>query len=1026
MSSINTNMSAMVAQSNIEKQTKEMNDAMARLSSGLRINSAADDAAGTAIASKMESQVRSLDMAIRNSYDAISMTQTAEGALGEMENVLQRIRELSVQAGNSTLSDSDRSSIQKEVDALVSELDSIASKTNFNGVKLLDGSRDSVTFQTGIDASDSLNVALESSDANALGLKGGSFVNTFTSGRVSATDYSSDTLATGAIKINGKNMISGSTAFNTDLSASGADAARILAAQINSNTSVHGAVATAFNELTSAQKATFSQSAVFSINGDDVAVAKDAADLVRIINRDVSEVTAALNANGTITLSNDNGDDIVFAAGSGSLQGAVDVGLIATTSDTDYRGYIELNNKDGSQVSIEAANIQNGYSSDVGTIADVQALGFNESNNDNSISSGTVSSNAITTAHDIKINDVAIGVSTSASAASKVIAINALTSEHGVTASASNRVELQLDFDNVPTAATKTFDFTGITTGTQVLKDGTNTYTAAFDTDIATTLSNFVTTINAGSNTYTASASGNNLVLTAGASGNNQPDFDTGLTFQVRKENVAEVDTVTLNAATNAIYSAVEITDGTSTATVIQTTADAAGHFDQLKTKIAAVTDFSSDVNIDQTDSSDDTNGGITFTAAEPGRAISGTYGLNQLVASAVTVAAGTTETQTVTGSSTQRDVFTLNLDSGDITSTSGEVLEHANVLGTNGGVVELTFTSSEGTGVVYQEMPSVSGTTATTDTLIAALAAKINARTDFAFSAAVDANGDLALTAGANGAGVLTTNTVALAVYSWAADDAEVKADTTNNTTGSSISATNTTSSTSSTITLNGSDVTISASHEMTDVVSSINNANIGDLRATVEATTGNLVLSSVSGADITIKDTQAQSIVASMEDVTSTAQTLTVSALTTGITNRGQIHLANQDGSLIKLSGDNISEIGAKEQSSTSAVQSINLSVESIDNANAALAKIDSAIEKVTAFRSSFGAVENRIDASINNLSTLKLNTEAAKSRIEDADFAAETSKMTKSQILSQAATSMLAQANASKQNLLALLQG
>ena len=116
---------------------------------------------------------RSLGMAIRNSYDAISMTQTAEGALGEMENVLQRIRELSVQAGNSTLSDSDRSSIQKEVDALVSELDSIASKTNFNGVKLLDGSRDSVTFQTGIDASDSLNVALESSDANALGLKGG-------------------------------------------------------------------------------------------------------------------------------------------------------------------------------------------------------------------------------------------------------------------------------------------------------------------------------------------------------------------------------------------------------------------------------------------------------------------------------------------------------------------------------------------------------------------------------------------------------------------------------------------------------------------------------------------------------------------------------------------------------------------------------------------------------------------------------------------------------------------------------------
>ena len=98
----------------------------------------------------------------------------------------------------------------------------------------------------------------------------------------------------------------------------------------------------------------------------------------------------------------------------------------------------------------------------------------------------------------------------------------------------------------------------------------------------------------------------------------------------------------------------------------------------------------------------------------------------------------------------------------------------------------------------------------------------------------------------------------------------------------------------------------------------------------------------------------------------------------------------------------------------------------METLASANASLELIDKAIDKVSLFRSSFGAVENRIDASINNLTTLKVNTEAAKSRIEDADFAQETSQMTKSQILSQAATSMLAQANASKQNLLALLQG
>ena len=112
MTSVNTNMAALVAQKNNLEQQARLDMAMARLSSGKRINSAADDAAGSAIAAKMESQVRSLDVAIRNGHDAISMTQTAEGALGEIESILQRIRELAVQAGNSTLSQSDRDMIQ--------------------------------------------------------------------------------------------------------------------------------------------------------------------------------------------------------------------------------------------------------------------------------------------------------------------------------------------------------------------------------------------------------------------------------------------------------------------------------------------------------------------------------------------------------------------------------------------------------------------------------------------------------------------------------------------------------------------------------------------------------------------------------------------------------------------------------------------------------------------------------------------------------------------------------------------------
>lgn len=126
MNSINTNLGALTAQKNMHSQNQELSQAMARLSSGLRINSAADDAAGSAIASKMEAQVRSLDVAIRNSYDAISMTQTAEGALGEMENILQRVRELAVQSSNSTLSNNDRNQLQNEVNQLIAEVDKIA------------------------------------------------------------------------------------------------------------------------------------------------------------------------------------------------------------------------------------------------------------------------------------------------------------------------------------------------------------------------------------------------------------------------------------------------------------------------------------------------------------------------------------------------------------------------------------------------------------------------------------------------------------------------------------------------------------------------------------------------------------------------------------------------------------------------------------------------------------------------------------------------------------------------------------
>ena len=152
------------------------------------------------------------------------------------------------------------------------------------------------------------------------------------------------------------------------------------------------------------------------------------------------------------------------------------------------------------------------------------------------------------------------------------------------------------------------------------------------------------------------------------------------------------------------------------------------------------------------------------------------------------------------------------------------------------------------------------------------------------------------------------------------------------------------------------------------------------------------------------------------------------TITKATDTFTAYGNLSLSTADNAIIKIDGDDATlvDVGLVRQSQEVKITSGGISLDTLESAQQSISSIDKAIEQVSQFRSSFGAVENRIDASLNNLTTLQVNTQAAISRIQDADFAAETSNLTKNQILAQAATSMLAQANASKQNLLALLQG
>jgi len=167
---INTNIASLTAQRNLSKSQNTLSTSLQRLSSGLRINSAKDDAAGLAISNRMTSQIKGLAQAVRNSNDGISLAQTAEGALSESGNILQRIRELSVQSANSTNSASDRKALQSEVNQLVSELDRIANTTSFNGLKLLDGSFTAQTFQVGANANETINVNVGAATTDRLGI----------------------------------------------------------------------------------------------------------------------------------------------------------------------------------------------------------------------------------------------------------------------------------------------------------------------------------------------------------------------------------------------------------------------------------------------------------------------------------------------------------------------------------------------------------------------------------------------------------------------------------------------------------------------------------------------------------------------------------------------------------------------------------------------------------------------------------------------------------------------------------------
>ncbi len=379
---INSNVMSLNAQRNLNKSSSALATSMQRLSSGLRINSAKDDAAGLAISNRMTTQIRGLNQAIRNANDGISMSQTAEGAMQEITNNLQRIRELAVQAANSSNSATDREALNNEVTQLVAEVQRTATTTTFNGVNVLDGSFTNQTLQVGAQSGETIAFSVANMQTTALGVGSTSAY----SASVSGSEVQGTALVDGAMTINGYNVnaavddgvsLDGTLSLATTVYVDGAASGIAVANAINAVSSKTNVTATVNATTLAGSAVTAASTAIAAgdiyINGVDIgaiaastSAADRGSDMAAAINAvsDQTGVTATFNSStGAVALTaadgrnitievlvNSTGSTATSVTGLGYGQAAVTTG--STTAADTTRSTVDLSSTSSAGITI--------------------------------------------------------------------------------------------------------------------------------------------------------------------------------------------------------------------------------------------------------------------------------------------------------------------------------------------------------------------------------------------------------------------------------------------------------------------------------------------------------------------------------------------------------------------------------------------------------------------------------------------------------------------------------------------------
>ena len=1013
MSKINTNMAGVTTLYHLRNKEDGMNKALERISSGLRLNHAVDDAAGASIVNRMTSQIKGLEAAIRNAADAISLTQTAEGAIEEVTDILHRMRELSVQSANGVYTGQDRQAIQNEVGALQEELHRIAESSTFNGVKMLNGSFIDTTFQVGFQPNDTATLSIEDVKPTGLGefvlktdiVDSGNMIPTETTATTSTTSNNIVNSGTGTVTLNeGFYMTIAAPAS----SGSALDTFATTYPGGTYSTSTDGfSVDASTGLITSTSLKQYDSSKTATEFPNTQTVTRVYTEGANIFTEEITLTLTDVNPNtitrsATSTISVNSVDDITInafntgttqaTATQGSLSAELAAFIQGSRGVSGNNGTFSLSGTDAAQFAVDSATGQITWASSPTLL-----------NTDKSL--------VLTFTSDV------------GDAFTETIVI-----DHDSSNPSIGEITLNVSADGTP--GTVNYDLTSA--------------------------ANFSSALNGVYSTASTTITG----------------LPTGITFDNTNDNlVFDLSNAALAAGTTVSFDMV-LDNGSGTVHTEQVSFTVAGS--QPADAVARATDVSpGSLTVPNSSSVTSNNTGIEGPAYTSGAGTpSYTDGTNGQINTAISMAEGaqiviSTDAQStnlknfVTAnaggsfsiSGTDAALFNVDTTTGQITSKAHVDYETPDDDGLD-RTYNVSLKYTQGTNN-FTDIITVTITDDTSDNTANQAAGKPRLGTDRTTAASL-INEDEDITIYGNvGTKVIDVNGKSSAYEIVQAINAEqsetgVYADAqtrvnisfpeqidlkTDTVTFSLMGVNETAITVSGNVDFgqtNGRDANI---RQLANAVNSVSGKT--GITAKVSSKGDTLHMFSNEGHDIVVENFTmsvldiAMNVSAADDNLVSVGD---VQQLRKGVGNNdtfrstGQLtfhspYIFSVDAGLTGINGGGLFQTvpGAATLSSVSS-----LDVLTVEGAKKMLTAVDGALVRIDLERSDLGAVMSRMQHTINNLSNVVVNTKAARSRIQDADIAAETTEMTKAQVLSQAAQAMLAQANRSSQSILSLLQG